>query len=131
MGADYIFGKKFFLILSSNVTIQAGQQRWIGPSYLGNNRQNTDFRIPFPCVMSLAYFKCNPAPGAGENVTFNIMNGAVLGNLTGVIADLNVTAEDLVNTDAFAVGDPVSMRCVASGACVNTIIGCTLVVTPI
>lgn len=83
----------------------------------------TQHIIPVAGILKNLYVKVETAPGAGNNAVFTVRINGVDKTITCTIADTATTGNDVAHSEAIAVGDLVSIKCVTSaGAAIDDVV---------
>ncbi len=103
------------VVLGQTANISAGVTVFAGLT--SNSGTSADVELPVPFAATLRNFRVRSgnAPGAAETYDFTVANNGTTGSVTAQIAGAVArTAQDLSNTEVYALGDRISIEVITS-----------------
>ena len=116
MGADYKQAERSIL----NLGVGTAQLAQNTTQYLGTNsllravEANAQFDSPVTCILARMYVVTDVPPGGVDTLIITLMINGIASTLTVTITGAALRNSDIVNAEAIAEGDSLSLRCVSS-----------------
>lgn len=113
-------GRKAVIPFQPSTSIAGGVTSYIGAGHLSASEIEVGIIMPFKCVARNLHGHLSVAPGGAQTMTYMIRKDLADTALTLVITGAATEGADVVNEVAFAKGDLMTLRGVASATAATT-----------